>query len=159
MQVRETYGAWERRAALSPTHVRALVEGGARVLVQPSGALHCRGAFERRTVAGGMLAQANRLIRRLCPLPGARVFADAEYAAAGAELRDDLVPADLVLGVKQVPAELLLPGKDYMFFSHTIKAQAENMALLDACVAKVRAPTGRAPPRAIRIRPNTKTPH
>jgi len=64
-----------------------------------------------------------------------RVFADHEYAAAGATLTDDLSPATAILGVKQVPVDALLPGKTYVFFSHTIKAQPENMELLDACLS------------------------
>ena len=54
--------------------------------------------------------------------------------AAGAELSDDLSAASLIMGVKAMPKEELLPEKNYLFFSHTIKAQAENMALLDTCL-------------------------
>jgi len=32
----ETYSKWERRAALTPTHVQQLVRNGTSVLVQPS---------------------------------------------------------------------------------------------------------------------------
>lgn len=41
-------------------------------------------------------------------------------------------------GVKQVPIDHLLEDKTYIFFSHTIKAQPENMPLLDAMLQKVR---------------------
>ena len=41
-------------------------------------------------------------------------------------------------GVKQVPIEHLLEDKTYIFFSHTIKAQPENMPLLDAMLQKVK---------------------
>eukprot|EP00300_Choanocystis_sp_HF-7_P012612 c17957_g1_i1.p1 GENE.c17957_g1_i1~~c17957_g1_i1.p1 ORF type:complete len:1041 (+),score=246.16 c17957_g1_i1:38-3160(+) len=61
-----------------------------------------------------------------------RVFPDDEFIQAGAEVTDDLSPANLILGVKQVPVKFLLPDRTYMFFSHTIKAQADNMPLLDA---------------------------
>lgn len=61
-----------------------------------------------------------------------RVFSNVEYEKAGAVLRDDLSEAAAILGVKQVPTHKLLPNRAYMFFSHTIKAQPENMALLDA---------------------------
>jgi len=37
-------------------------------------------------------------------------------------------------GVKQVRSEAILPGKTYMFFSHTIKGQEENMPLLQTCL-------------------------
>ena len=33
--------------------------------------------------------------------------------------------------------EHLIPGKTFVFFSHTIKAQPENMPLLDAVLQKV----------------------
>jgi alpha-aminoadipic semialdehyde synthase len=46
--------------------------------------------------------------------------------------------ASLIVGVKQVPIDLLLPNKSYAFFSHTIKAQEANMPLLDALLEKVK---------------------
>ena len=60
-----------------------------------------------------------------------RVFTDAEYKAAGAEITADLSPCGTIFGVKQVPVENLLPDRTYVFFSHVIKAQPENMELLD----------------------------
>ncbi len=39
--------------------------------------------------------------------------------------------ASVLLGVKEVPADKLIPNKTYLFFSHTIKAQSYNMPLLD----------------------------
>ncbi|CAM9112087.1 unnamed protein product, partial [Phaeothamnion confervicola] len=65
-----------------------------------------------------------------------RIFTDEEYAAAGAEISSDLSPASVILGIKQVPPENILPEKSYMFFSHTIKAQPQNMPLLDNIIAK-----------------------
>jgi len=62
-----------------------------------------------------------------------------EYAAAGALIQEDLSDASLILGVKQVPVDFLLPNKTYAFFSHTIKAQEANMQLLDAMLEKVLA--------------------
>lgn len=44
----------------------------------------------------------------------------------------------MILGVKEVPGDQLLPGKTYMFFSHTIKAQPYNMRMLDVILEKVR---------------------
>ena len=63
-----------------------------------------------------------------------RVFSDKEFADAGASVCNDLSECSVILGVKQVPAQDLLPDKTYMFFSHTIKGQEENMPLLDACL-------------------------
>ena len=60
-----------------------------------------------------------------------------EYENAGAIITEDLSPASVIIGVKQVPIDLLIPDKSYAFFSHTIKAQEGNMPLLDAMLAKV----------------------
>ncbi|KAF1792694.1 Saccharopine dehydrogenase, C-terminal [Phytophthora cactorum] len=66
----------------------------------------------------------------------ARVFSDEQYVRAGAKLSEDLAPANVIVGVKQVPEPALLADKTYLFFSHTIKAQPENMALLDAVLQR-----------------------
>ena len=65
-----------------------------------------------------------------------RIFTDREYERVGAEITEDLSPASVVFGVKQVPVEDLLPDRSYVFFSHVIKAQPENMELLDALLEK-----------------------
>ncbi len=65
-----------------------------------------------------------------------RVFTDKEFEDAGACISADLDGCSVILGVKQVPVDRLLPGKTYMFFSHTIKGQEENMPLLDACLQR-----------------------
>ncbi|MEZ5063679.1 MAG: hypothetical protein R3B81_03040 [bacterium] len=59
-----------------------------------------------------------------------RCFRDVEYERAGALLADDLVGADVILGVKEVPVAKLLPDRTWMFFSHTIKGQPHNMPML-----------------------------
>ena len=63
-----------------------------------------------------------------------------EYINAGATVIEDMSEAPVILGVKQVPIDMLQPEKTYVFFSHTIKAQEDNMALLDAILEKVRGP-------------------
>ena len=60
-----------------------------------------------------------------------------EYAQAGAHIQEDLSDASLILGVKQVPIDCLMPDKTYAFFSHVIKAQESNMPMLDAILEKV----------------------
>ncbi len=95
---REDKSPFERRAALTPAHVRrATDELGLEVVVQPS------------------------------PI---RVFEDQEYVDAGATLSEDLSSCDMVLGVKEIPPELLEEGKAYTFFSHTVKGQDYNMGML-----------------------------
>ena len=61
-----------------------------------------------------------------------RKYVDAEYAAAGITFQEDLSDCDLIIGVKEVPIEMLIPGKSYMFFSHTFKKQPYNAKLLRA---------------------------
>lgn len=65
-----------------------------------------------------------------------RCYRDEEYQRAGIELDTDLSDCDLLLGVKEVPIEKLIPNKTYCFFSHTIKAQPYNRDLLRAILAK-----------------------
>ena len=65
-----------------------------------------------------------------------RCFSDAEYAHAGVELSDTLDACDLLLGIKEVPVDALLPGKTYLFFSHTRKQQPYNRALMQAMVQR-----------------------
>ena len=50
-----------------------------------------------------------------------RCFSDREYISAGAEIKDDVSECDILLGIKEVPVEELVPGKTYLFFSHTKK--------------------------------------
>lgn len=65
-----------------------------------------------------------------------RAFTDAEYAAQGLELREDLSDCDVLMGVKEVPLDMLMEGKTYMFFSHTYKKQPYNRKLLKAIIDK-----------------------
>ncbi|KAJ3105261.1 hypothetical protein HDU97_008284 [Phlyctochytrium planicorne] len=59
-----------------------------------------------------------------------RVIPDDKYVEAGAEIKDDLSEADIIVGVKEVPIDKLIPDKTYLFFSHTYKGQKYNMPLL-----------------------------
>jgi hypothetical protein len=65
-----------------------------------------------------------------------RAFTDAEYEAAGVPLVDDLSDRDLIIGIKEVPVDQLLPGKSYLFFSHTIKEQPHNRKLMRAVIER-----------------------
>lgn len=59
-----------------------------------------------------------------------RIFADEEYRSVGATLAEDLDDCPVVLGVKEIPAGWLQPGRVYVYFSHTIKGQPANMPML-----------------------------
>lgn len=65
-----------------------------------------------------------------------RVFPDTAYTARGLQVTENITDADVFLGVKEVPIEHLIPGKKYFFFSHTIKKQPHNQALLRAILDK-----------------------
>ncbi|NNF74990.1 MAG: alanine dehydrogenase [Flavobacteriaceae bacterium] len=65
-----------------------------------------------------------------------RVFPDSYYEKLGIRVTDDVSEADILLGVKEVPVEDLIPGKSYFFFSHTIKKQDYNRKLLKAILEK-----------------------
>ena len=65
-----------------------------------------------------------------------RVFSDDTYQEQGISLSDDMRSCDVLLGVKEVPVSHLIPNKTYFFFSHTIKEQAHNKQLLQACLEK-----------------------
>ncbi len=59
-----------------------------------------------------------------------RAYTDAEYTAQGLRMTEDLTDRDLIIGVKEVPLEMLMADKSYMIFSHTIKKQPHNRKLL-----------------------------
>jgi alanine dehydrogenase len=65
-----------------------------------------------------------------------RVFSDQEYADAGIRVASDMENCDVLLGVKEVPIDALIPDKKYFFFSHTIKKQPYNRDLLLAVLEK-----------------------
>ncbi len=65
-----------------------------------------------------------------------RAIPDQAYVDAGFTLQEDLSDCDLIMGVKEVPIEMLIPGKTYMFFSHTFKKQPYNRKLLRAILDK-----------------------
>src|SRR5690554_2303002 len=65
-----------------------------------------------------------------------RVFPDESYREAGFEVLEDVSHADVMLGVKEVPVEALIPNKKYFFFSYTIKKQAYNRILLQTILQK-----------------------
>ena len=65
-----------------------------------------------------------------------RVFPDQAYSNLGIEVLDTVSAADVLLGVKEVPVEALIPNKKYFFFSHTIKKQSYNRKLLKAVLDK-----------------------
>jgi alpha-aminoadipic semialdehyde synthase len=104
--LRECHGMWERRSPLSPNQVKTLLK---------------------------TLPAASQVLVQPCTR---RIYSDDEFRAAGAEVTEDISPANTILGVKSVLKENLIANKAYMFFSHTIKAQSYSMPLLDTVLEK-----------------------
>ncbi|WP_187262129.1 NAD(P)-dependent oxidoreductase [Pontibacter beigongshangensis] len=86
-----------------------------------------------------------KCVELMAAFPGAQVvvqpsakrcFSDAEYRELEVPLQQDLEDCDILMGVKEVPVEQLIPGKTYFFFSHTIKKQPHNAKLLRAILRK-----------------------
>ncbi|KAI9255460.1 Saccharopine dehydrogenase-domain-containing protein [Sporodiniella umbellata] len=101
---REDKSRWERRAPLSPDHVKLLIKDtGTKVYIQPS---------------------------------TKRIFPTETYERAGAIVSEDLSKADIILGIKEVPEQSLLPDKTYLFFSHTHKGNEKNMPMLQSILDK-----------------------
>ncbi|WP_431163516.1 NAD(P)-dependent oxidoreductase [Flagellimonas beolgyonensis] len=65
-----------------------------------------------------------------------RVFTDTEYHNVGLPVVDSMEDCEVLLGVKEVPIDALIPNKKYFFFSHTIKKQPYNRELLRAILEK-----------------------
>jgi len=65
-----------------------------------------------------------------------RCFSDEAYREVGIEVVDDLGRCDVIFNIKEVPSEALIPGKTYCFFSHTIKKQPYNRAMLQSILKK-----------------------
>ncbi|KAG4942368.1 hypothetical protein JHK85_047014 [Glycine max] len=102
----ESVNKWERRAPLTPSHCARLLHGGTGV-------------------------------SRIIVQPSTkRIHHDALYEEVGAEISQDLSQCGLILGIKQPKLEMILPDRAYAFFSHTHKAQKENMPLLDKILAE-----------------------
>ncbi|XP_062148674.1 alpha-aminoadipic semialdehyde synthase [Alnus glutinosa] len=100
----ESCNKWERRVPLTPSHCARLLHSGR----------------DRSGVARIIVQPSTK-----------RIYHDSQYEDVGCEISDDLSECGLILGVKQPKLEMILPHRAYAFFSHTHKAQKENMPLLD----------------------------
>ena len=65
-----------------------------------------------------------------------RCYTDREYISAGITVKEDLSDCDILFGIKEVEKETLIPGKTYLFFSHTKKKQPYNQQLFKAILDK-----------------------
>ncbi len=65
-----------------------------------------------------------------------RAFPDDSYRQQGIKVVKSIDHCDVIMGVKEVNIEDLIPDKQFFFFSHTIKKQPYNRDLLKAVVDK-----------------------
>jgi alanine dehydrogenase len=65
-----------------------------------------------------------------------RCYSDKEYTTAGVEVNEDMSDCDVLMGIKEVPVEMLIAGKTYLFFSHTKKLQPYNQKLFQSIIEK-----------------------
>ncbi|KAF2304234.1 hypothetical protein GH714_028771 [Hevea brasiliensis] len=105
----ESFNKWERRVPLTPSQCARLLHGG-----------------RDRTGVARIIVQPSTK----------RIHHDAMYEDVGCEISEDLSECGLILGIKKPKLEMILPDRAYAFFSHTHKAQKENMPLLDKILAE-----------------------
>lgn len=65
-----------------------------------------------------------------------RCYSDKEYILAGVTVSEDMSTCDILLGIKEVPADKLVAGKTYLFFSHTKKLQTANQKMFQEILKK-----------------------
>ncbi|KAI3927026.1 hypothetical protein MKW92_052131 [Papaver armeniacum] len=105
----ESRNKWERRAPLTPSQCARLLHG--------------------HNVESGMT--------RIIVQPSMkRIHSTGLYEDVGCEISENLSECGLILGIEPPELEMILPNKAYAFFSHTHKAQKENMPLLDKIIAE-----------------------
>lgn len=94
--------------------------------------------WERRTAltpesCKSLIEQGMTVIVEPCSI---RCYTDYQYEEIGCKISADLTSADIIVGVKEVLIDKLLPEKTYIFFSHTFKGQSYNMGLLKSILDK-----------------------
>jgi saccharopine dehydrogenase (NAD+, L-lysine-forming) len=65
-----------------------------------------------------------------------RCYTDEEYRYQGIEVIDEVSDCEVLLGVKEIPAQYLIANKTYFIFSHVIKKQPHNQKLLKTVLEK-----------------------
>uniref|UniRef100_A0A6N2L6K1 Uncharacterized protein n=1 Tax=Salix viminalis TaxID=40686 RepID=A0A6N2L6K1_SALVM len=100
----ESMNKWERRVPLTPSHCARLLHSG-----------------KDKTGVARIIVQPSTK----------RIHHDAMYEDVGCEISDDLSECGLIVGIKQPKLDMILHDRAYAFFSHTHKAQKENLPLLD----------------------------
>ena len=65
-----------------------------------------------------------------------RIYKDTQYAHSGAKIVTKFKKANLLVGIKEPPIDVLIPDSVYMVFSHTTKGQTYNKNLLASFLKK-----------------------
>lgn len=75
-------------------------------------------------------------VKVICQESNVRAFTDEEYRELDIEVKANVSECDILMGIKEVPVNELIPEKTYIFFSHTIKKQPYNKKLLQEILKK-----------------------
>jgi saccharopine dehydrogenase (NAD+, L-lysine forming) len=75
-------------------------------------------------------------VEMICQASDTRCFKDEEYRELDVVITNDMSQCDILMGIKEVPIKDLIPGKIYLFFSHTLKKQPYNRKLLHEILRK-----------------------
>jgi saccharopine dehydrogenase (NAD+, L-lysine forming) len=59
-----------------------------------------------------------------------RAYEHSEFTEAGITVQEDLSACPVILGIKEIPKDVIEADKTYMFFAHVIKGQPYNMPML-----------------------------
>lgn len=94
----------EKRVAVSPKHAAEIINWNTKLIVQP-----------RKHPNTDEIK---------------RIFKDADYKKPGALIQEDLSPANVIFGLKEIHPDRILPDKTYLLFSHTHKGQKKNRKML-----------------------------
>ncbi|MFP4046259.1 MAG: NAD(P)-dependent oxidoreductase [Bacteroidales bacterium] len=65
-----------------------------------------------------------------------RGFTDDEYRYLELNMKEDLSDCDILLGIKEVDYNTLIPGKTYLYFAHVGKKQPHNQSMMQEIVKK-----------------------
>ena len=65
-----------------------------------------------------------------------RCYSDDEYKSLNIPLKEDLSDCDILMGIKEVDKNTLIPGKTYIFFAHVGKKQPHNREMFRAMAEK-----------------------
>ena len=60
--------------------------------------------------------QENKAISIVVQHSDTRCYKDREYTKAGIEVKEDVSECDVLLGIKEVPVDMLIPGKTLFLF-------------------------------------------